>query len=188
MEQIPITSNLFKDSHAMETPRKPCAAPALMAHGPSTDASAPPATESPAHQYGAPLPYGFPYASYPFMPPQHTPYVQPGLQHGPALGYLNPFGHAPGVLTFPHSLPANSQHPTFGIASSSPPPTCKLDDYCEACGHNPATRTKLEALSFEPGNTLDKIPSTEYEKVGFKYLEWACVVKADKAHRLLAKA
>ena len=48
--------------------------------------------------------------------------------------------------------------------------------------------TKLEALGFEPGDPLDRIPSVEYEKVGFKYCEWGRVVKADKAHRLLAKA
>ena len=63
-----------------------------------------------------------------------------------------------------------------------------LDNYCNTCGHNTTTKTNLEALVFEPGNVLDKIPSVEYEEVGFKYLEWRCIVKADKAHHLLAKA
>ena len=65
---------------------------------------------------------------------------------------------------------------------------CGLDNYCDTCGHNAATKTKLEALRFKPGDVLDRIPSVEYEKVGFKYLEWQRIVKADKAHRLLAKA
>ena len=114
--------------------------------------------------------------------------MQPGPRRGPALGHPNPFGHLPNVPTIPHSVLAGSQGQAFFIASSSPPSTCDLDNYCETCGHSATMRTKLEALGFEPGDTLDKIPSMEYEKVGFKYLEWGCVVKADKAHCLLAKA
>jgi len=119
--------------------------------------------------------------------PPHSLHAAQALD-GTALGYPNPFGHLPSVPTIPHSVPAGSQSQAFCIASSSLPPTCNLDDYCETCGHSATMRTKLEALGFEPGNTLDKIPSVEYEKVGFKYLECSRVVKADKAHHLLAKA
>jgi len=78
--------------------------------------------------------------------PHHTPYMQPGPRHCPALGYPNPFGHSPSVLTISHRVPAVLQGQAFCIASSSLPPTCNLDNHCEACGHSTAMRTKLEAL------------------------------------------
>ena len=167
----------------------PRAALPSAAQGALSAAFAPLDTESQVDRHGAPPPpYAIPYAGYPYMSPHHAPYMQPGPQHGLALGYLNPFGHPPGAPMIPHSVLHASQAQAFCIASSSPPPICALDDYCETCGHNDATRTKLEALGFEPGDALAKILSLEYEKVGFKYLEWCHVVKADKAHHLLSKA
>ena len=81
-------------------------------------------------------------------------------------------------------LPCMATHSVWHLR----PPACALEDYGNTCGHNVATKAKLEALGFEPGDPLDKIPSLEYKKVGFKYCEGGHVVKADKAHHLLAKA
>src|SRR6266481_2451935 len=184
IERIPITLNLFKDVHAMDVPRRPPTAPPLT---PTTAH-----TLSPANQlHASPPAYADSYPGHPYMQPSYALYaLQPGHQLGPAFSYLNAYGpgHMHGMPSLPNGPATGLQGHAFCIASSSPPPACELDDYCEHCGHNSTTKAKLEALGFVLGDTLDKIPSVEYEKVGFKYLEWGCVIKADKAHRLLAKA
>ena len=137
----------------------PHAALPSAAQGTLSAAFAPLDTESRADGHGAPLPpYAIPYAGYPYMSPHQAPYMQPGPQHDPALGYLNPIGHPPSVPMIPHSVPHASQAQAFCVASLSSPPICDLDNYCETCGHNATTRTKLEALGFEPGDALEKNP------------------------------
>ena len=166
----------------MDVPKPPPIAP------PSTPAY-PHATmdpHSPADGHRAPPPaYGNSYPGSPYMHPHYAPSAPSAMPTGPQH---NTFGHPHGAPLIPTDPSAASQGTTICIASSLLPPMCGLDDYCDTCGHNAATKTKLEALGFEPGDMLDRIPSMEYEKVGFKYLEWRCIVKADKAHRLLAKA
>ena len=126
--------------------------------------------------------------TYPNTTPPYA--MPPGPHHGVGFGYPNLYGHLPPppVPPIPNGLTNASPGDAFCVVSSSPLPACALDDYCDTCSHNLAMKTKLEALGFEPGDPLDKIPSVEYTKVGFKYCEWGRVVKADKAHRLLAKA
>ena len=119
------------------------------------------------------------------------PHGMPVIPDGPSTasqGYLNTYGHPCGMPVIPDGPSTALQGYPFCVASSSPPPACELDDYCDSCGHNTVMKAKIEALGFVPGDLPDKILSVEFEKVGFKYLEWGRVVKADKAHCLLAKA
>ena len=176
----------------METPRKPhpSSAPPSTPHASSAYADPTVDPHSLADRRGAPpQAYGDSYGGYHYMQPPYPPYAMPPRpHHGLGFSYPNLYGHA----QHPPPVPSNSAPASHGntlcVASSSPPPACALEDYCNTCGHNAATKTKLEALRFEPGDPLDRILSVEYEKVGFKYCEWGCIVKADKAHRLLAKA
>ena len=218
IERIPITSNLFKDMHAMEMPRKHPSIPPSTPHSsvvPSTPhGSVPPSTPHGSDQHFVPPPaYHDSFMPHPYMQPHYSPYAMlPGPQLAPASSYPNTYGHLRSMPAIPNGLSTASQgyHNTYGhprgmlvildspstasqgypfcVASSSPPPACELDDYCDSCGHNAVTKAKLEALGFILGDLLDKIPSVEFKKVGFKYLEWGHVVKADKVHRLLAKA
>ena len=135
--------------------------------------------------HAPPLAYGNSYPGSPYMHPHYAPYAPYAL---PTRPQHNTFRHLHGAPSIPTDPSAASQGIAICIASSSLPPICGLDNYCDTCGHNAATKTKLEALGFEPGDVLDRILSVEYEKVGFKYLEWWHIVKADKAHCLLAKA
>ena len=178
--------------------------------------SVPPSTPHGSDQHFVPPPaYHDSFVPHPYMQLHYSPYAMlPGPQLGPAFSYPNTYGHPrsmplmpaipdgpstasqgyPNTYGHPHGMPVIPDGPStasqgypFCVASSSPPPACELDDYCDSCGHNTVMKAKIDALGFVPGDLPDKILSVEFEKVGFKYLEWGCVVKVDKAHCLLAK-
>ncbi|KAF8511761.1 hypothetical protein JB92DRAFT_354852 [Gautieria morchelliformis] len=173
-ETIPITSNLFKDKDAM---------PLKMAKTPASPAVSKEPDAGPGR--GQLMTYHHPH--YPISPFSH-PFLSPA--HLAMHGYASmPFYGQPNMHISPPPLRAGP--PGMGMMhmdtqdfyaqpSSSPPPGCDLDDYCQACGHDENVKSKLENLGFVPGDNLEGTPSTAYEHAGFKYFEWQRVLKADK--------
>lgn len=107
--------------------------------------------------------------------------------HGSIAYYGHPNIHIPPPPVRSHGSLSTGQHvipveewDISNPASSSPPPTCKLEQYCYKCGHNAEIQNKLEEVGFVPSNNLANTPSDAYEKAGFKYFEWQYVLKADK--------
>ena len=161
IECIPITSNLFKDMHAMEMPRKHPSIPPLTPHSsvvPSTHGSVLPSTPHSSDQHFVPPPaYHNLFMPHPYMQLHYSPYAMlPGPQLGPAFSYPNTYGHPhsmpaipdgpstasqdyPNTYGHPCGMPAIPDGPStalqgypFCIGSSSPPPACELDDYCDS--------------------------------------------------------
>ena len=172
LERIPINSNLFKDKDAMPKPQ----------HSAGASGTAPTAAQNSSGMPQYPpinhfmFPPGGAYTPFPHMAPP------PGYIHPAYHGQMAAYGQPP-----PPGIHNAALKDMYTIPSSSPPPGCAFDDYCVAAGHDNVTKSRLEALRFMPGDRLGDIPGEEYTKVGFKYLEWQRILKADRAYRKHAK-
>jgi hypothetical protein len=184
---IPIASNLFKDKDAM---------PVKVGINPGTRPSATqmdelsPKMESRSHAipYNMPVHMSYGPAFYPLLVPMGMPAYSSLPYYGhPNMHIPPPPVRSHGTLSMGQQMIPVEEADGYTPASSSPPPSCELDQYCHQCSHDAEIQNKLEELGFVPGDNLASTPSKAYEKAGFKYFEWQHVLKADKKFCQAAK-
>ncbi|RXW21758.1 hypothetical protein EST38_g4104 [Candolleomyces aberdarensis] len=122
----------------------------------------------PGYPYPFPLFGGYPY---PFFPGP----VPPMPYRGNPYAMLAP--------QMPGTIPA-SQYPVSPTPGRDLP-KLSLEAFCTRYEVSDATFEKLRTLEYEPGDSgVEKMPQTEWEKIGFTWLGWHQFLKM---HRLFVK-
>ncbi|KAJ2911304.1 hypothetical protein MD484_g9110, partial [Candolleomyces efflorescens] len=116
----------------------------------------------PAYPYPFPPFGGFPY-----------PFAVPPMPYGG-----NPYAMLP--MQMPGALPGLPYPVSPGPARNLP--KLSLEAFCLRYEVSDATFAKLKTLEYEPGDSgVEKMPQTEWEKVGFTWLGWHQFLKVHRS-------